>query len=57
MYNNKILNFQESTTILNGCKKKSGKLLKVQRNYIKVKIDNMQKNNKYREKEFSKLTG
>ena len=29
MYSNKILNFQESTTILNACTKKSGNLLKV----------------------------
>ena len=28
MYSNKILNFQESTTILNACTKKSGILLK-----------------------------
>ena len=28
MYSNKILNFQESTTILNACTKKSGNLLK-----------------------------
>ena len=27
MYSNKILNFQESTTILNACTKKSGNLL------------------------------
>ena len=31
MYTNKILNFQESTTILNDCKKKSGNLLKAPR--------------------------
>ena len=31
MYNNKILNFQESTTILNACTKKSGNLLKAPR--------------------------
>ena len=31
MYSNKILNFQESTTILNACTKKSGKLLKAPR--------------------------
>ena len=28
MYGNNILNFQESTTILNACTKKSGNLLK-----------------------------
>ena len=31
MYSNNILNFQESTTILNGCTKKSGNLLKAPR--------------------------
>ena len=31
MYNNKILNFQESTTILNACSKKSGNLLNAPR--------------------------
>ena len=31
MYSNNILNFQESTTILNACTKKSGNLLKAQR--------------------------
>ena len=31
MYSNNILNFQESTTILNACTKKSGKLLKAPR--------------------------
>ena len=31
MYSNKILNFQESTTILNACTKKSGNLLKAPR--------------------------
>ena len=31
MYNNNILTFQESTTILNSCTKKSGNLLKVPR--------------------------
>ena len=31
MYSNKILNFQESTTILNACTKKSGYLLKAPR--------------------------
>ena len=33
MYSNKILNFQESTTILNGCRKMSGNLLNAQRIY------------------------
>ena len=32
IFSNKILNFQESTTILNACTKKSGNLLKVPRN-------------------------
>ena len=31
MYSNNIVNFQESPTILNGCKKKSGNLLKAPR--------------------------
>ena len=31
MYNNNIVNFQESTTILNACTKKSGNVLKVPR--------------------------
>ena len=31
MYSNNILNFQESTTILNACTKKSGNLLKTPR--------------------------
>ena len=34
MYNNNILNFQESTTILNACTKKSGKLLNAPHNSI-----------------------
>ena len=34
MYNNNILNFQESTTILNLCTKNSGTLLNAPRNYI-----------------------
>ena len=33
MYSNNILNFQESTTILNVCTKKSGNLLKAPRIY------------------------
>ena len=35
MYSNNIVNFQESTTILNACTKKSGNLLNVPRNYLK----------------------
>ena len=31
MYSNDIVNFQESTTILNACTKKSGNLLKASR--------------------------
>ena len=31
MYSNNIVNFQESTTILNACTKKPGNLLKVPR--------------------------
>ena len=34
IYSNKILNSQESTTILNGCTKKSGNLLKAPRIYV-----------------------
>ena len=34
MYSNNILNFHESTTILNACKKKSGTLLKAPRNKL-----------------------
>ena len=33
MYSNKIVNFQESTTILNACTKKSGKLLNAPRTH------------------------
>ena len=33
MYNNNIRNFQESTTILNACTKKSGNLLNAPRIY------------------------
>ena len=33
MYNNNILNFQESTTIVNACTKKSGNLLNAPRIY------------------------
>ena len=35
MYSNKILNFQESTTILNACTKKSGNLLTAPRILIR----------------------
>ena len=38
MYNNNILNFQESTTILNACTKKSGSILKAPRVYIYIYI-------------------
>ena len=34
MYSNNILNFQESTTMLNACIKKSGHFLKAPRTYI-----------------------
>ena len=34
MYSNKILNFQESTTILNACTKKDGNLLNAPRTHI-----------------------
>ena len=34
MYSNKMLNFQESTTILNACTKKSGKLLNTPRKWF-----------------------
>ena len=37
MYSNNIVNFQESTTILNACRKKSGNLLKVPRKSNKIK--------------------
>ena len=33
MYSNNIVNFQESTTILNACAKKAGNLLKAPRIY------------------------
>ncbi len=36
MYSNQILNFQESTTILNACTKMSGNLLKAPRIYMYV---------------------
>ena len=36
IYRNNILNFQESTTILNACTKKSGNLLNVPRIYIYI---------------------
>ena len=35
MYSNNILNFQESTTILNACTKKSGNLLKAPRTKVR----------------------
>ena len=38
MYSNNLLNFQESTTILNSFTKKSGNLLKVSRIYIYIYI-------------------
>ena len=38
MYSNKILNFQESTTILNARTKKSGNLLKAPHTYIYIYI-------------------
>ena len=38
MYNNSIVNFQESTTILNACTKKCGDLLKAPRIYIYIYI-------------------
>ena len=34
MYNNNIVNFQEFTTILNACTKKSGNLLKAPRTFL-----------------------
>ena len=36
MYSNNIVNFQESTTILNACTKKSGNLLNAPRTYTKI---------------------
>ena len=38
MYSNNIVNFQEPTTILNACTKKSGNLLKAPRIYIYIYI-------------------
>ena len=38
MYSNNIVNFQESTTILNACIKKSGNLLNAPRIYIYIYI-------------------
>ena len=38
MYSNNILNFQESTTILNACTKKSGKLLLCEKNSLETNI-------------------
>ena len=52
MYSNNIVNFQESTTILNGCTKKSGNLLKALRIYIYIYIyiyyGKLKKNNTWR---------
>ena len=42
MYSNKILNFQESTTISNACTKKSGNLLNAHGDFA-VTIDHEQK--------------
>ena len=39
MYNNSIGNFQESTTILNACTKKSGNFLKAPRKLINIRTD------------------
>ena len=49
MYSNKILNFQESTTILNACTKKSGNVLNAPRIYMHYTSmqDNEIKNAKY----------
>ena len=38
MYSNNILNFQESTTILNACTKKSGNLLNTPRIATKYEV-------------------
>ena len=38
MYSNKILNFQESTTTLNACTKKSGNLLKAPRTWMVLAV-------------------
>ena len=38
MYSNNILNFQESMTILNACKKQSGNLLKTPCVYVYIYI-------------------
>ena len=38
MYSNNIVNFQESTTILNACTKKSGNVLNSPRLYIYIYI-------------------
>ena len=53
MYCHKILNFQESTTILNSCTKKSGILLKAQRIYIYIYI--YIEREREREKEWERL--
>ncbi len=44
MYSNNILYFQESTTILNACTKKSGNLLKAPRNCVQKMNSDMFKN-------------
>ena len=42
MYNNNIVNFQESTTILNACtKKKSGNVLNALRKYGEMEVNPM----------------
>ena len=41
MYNNNIVNFQESTTILNACTKTSGNVLKESRSYTYTVINNI----------------
>ena len=38
MYSNNILNFQESTTILNACTKKSGNLLNAPHKYVQMHL-------------------
>ena len=45
MYSNNILNFQESTTILNACTKKSGNLLKAPRKVIDNELGKNDKRN------------
>ena len=43
MYSNNIVNFQDSTTILNSCTKNSGNLLKAPRIFIEQAISNFKK--------------